>query len=445
MELYKPPGLRRYVNGAVLDQADIKKFLESGVADASVLRDFCGAQPAPETVSWVTDQEQTQLTGGQFIIDELLVNGVGFHDWFHRMNNDLWDSIARSGLMPVADATTFIYNVGYGPWQSAAWFHSIEAQLNYTAESLEPDSPMLLKFWPRIVAGLRRHHETADDLVGNAARSQFIEDMRTRSSIQMKCVKVKRTQWMSWNMAHDMWSRPTDKTSSCWSEKAMVLGMWSLNKGHIATVEDLFAGCKGSDIDIERRHVGSKADAVRSAAANLRQLKERNSHALAAAAKLMADVDVMFAAELLATGSRAIYSEFVFVVENLKSEADSKQLAIGWSQSSWLEALKGTLRCREDLVALEACGFRVTFPDSYVRRSMTPDGQAEVAYQNSRAAVLNNFVMLNVGKVAGSMSRWVSQYPFCLAGALSEDSLGKTMAAFRDDAQAYWTGKASYM
>ena len=76
---------------------------------------------------------------------------------------------------------------------------------------------------------------------------------------------------------------------------------------------------------------------------------------------------------------------------------------------------------------------------------MTPDGQAEVAYQNSRAAVLNNFVMLNVGKVAGSMSRWVSQYPFCLAGALSEDSLGKTMAAFRDDAQAYWTGKASYM
>ena len=72
--LYKPSELRRYVNGTVLDQPDIAKFLKTGECDVTVLRDFCGAQPAPETIGdrlrcWLGAVEVSQdnvRTSGQW-------------------------------------------------------------------------------------------------------------------------------------------------------------------------------------------------------------------------------------------------------------------------------------------------------------------------------------------------------------------------------------------
>ena len=92
---YKPGGLQRFVNFTSMSAHGILDSVRTG-HDINMERFLAfGAQPAPECVSWATDEEQTQLTGGGYIIDELSVTGVRFNDFFHRVCNDLDAAQAR--------------------------------------------------------------------------------------------------------------------------------------------------------------------------------------------------------------------------------------------------------------------------------------------------------------------------------------------------------------
>ena len=42
-----------------------------------------------------------------------------------------------------------IFNIGYGPWQKVAWCHMILASGQKIAQTIQPNSRMVLRFWPR--------------------------------------------------------------------------------------------------------------------------------------------------------------------------------------------------------------------------------------------------------------------------------------------------------
>ncbi|MDA8584178.1 hypothetical protein N9L68_08075 [bacterium] len=100
--------------------------------------------PAHLVVAWLcvaTDEEQYQITAGEFIAASRPV-GLGctcvrFRDELHRWNNDLNSAVAFAGADTVEKAGTLIFNIGYGPWQKAAWFHMIVASGQRNANTIQ--------------------------------------------------------------------------------------------------------------------------------------------------------------------------------------------------------------------------------------------------------------------------------------------------------------------
>ena len=227
----------------------------------------------------MTDEEQSQLTGGEYAIEKLRVCGVRFRDWFHRCWNDLSHAMARAGLLPVWYATAFLYNVGHGPWQSAKFWRDICGSLEDLAKRLTPDSVILQRYWPRVLVDKSLHHDVLDEQVGRAGRERFIQNLAARSQeiTDLRGHKVKPAQWVSWNKAHDEWD-------SEMSTRAMLLGQLALDRGWIPTAEDLFSGAKNiaalSQVEEGKPLPKSKAAAVRSARAKTDALKNNDSQLL---------------------------------------------------------------------------------------------------------------------------------------------------------------------
>ena len=121
---YKPKGLQHYANVYILRERGILQGVLTGVFDNQSLLAF-GAQPAPDTISWATDQEQTQLTGGEFIIAELEVMGCRFNDWFHRVSNDLETAQAdRSRLVAIGIyKAASVFFIGEGLSEPVSYTH----------------------------------------------------------------------------------------------------------------------------------------------------------------------------------------------------------------------------------------------------------------------------------------------------------------------------------
>ena len=110
-------GLRQFQN--------VAKLREWNLADGCQTGKFPDPMPQiPEdfevdSVAMATDQEQTQITGGEFILkpepEGLGCTGARFSDDFHRWNNDMASAVAKAGFAPVEKAATLFLNIGYGP------------------------------------------------------------------------------------------------------------------------------------------------------------------------------------------------------------------------------------------------------------------------------------------------------------------------------------------
>ena len=93
----KPGGLQHYLNVDSMLGARVIGMVRTGKdIDLDALKAICGAKP--DTIAWATDEEQSQLTGGDYILQVLGVTGVKVNDWFHRVNNDLHSAEARPRL-----------------------------------------------------------------------------------------------------------------------------------------------------------------------------------------------------------------------------------------------------------------------------------------------------------------------------------------------------------
>ena len=136
---------------------------------------FSGVEP--DVLLVCTDQEQTQMTGGDWIFDPdegLDVTGAKFRDEFHRTNNDTNNAIGASGLQPAYEAGIAIFNISYGPWQKCLFFNQIMGKRATLGQTLKENSKLVLKFWPMHLQATGKANETRYELVGAPARSLWI-------------------------------------------------------------------------------------------------------------------------------------------------------------------------------------------------------------------------------------------------------------------------------
>ena len=434
---YKAKGLQHFVNWRQLEEVGVLPGALTGKVDQQALTNF-RSQQAPPSLTWATDQEQTQLTGGEHAIMKLKVTGVRLHDYFHRASLDISDAEAKAGLTTVKWVSTLYYNLAYGPWESAAWFRTLQSEAHVLSLRLQPDQVLPLKFWDRVLVDRGHQRQTQDDLVGKAARKQWIADLAYEATLAMKGIKVKPSHWISWYRAHDKWDPVI-------SSRAMVVAATCVDKGWIAASEDLFQGCKchvlsGTDGVQPAPKPKSRRAAVKSAKAQVDALQKRSASNMAACAKAMCDIDVINGTRLMSLGARANVKEFKRLLVELTSPEKTAALSRQWANWSWLEPLKATYADAKDIEALGRCGFRVTFSASMLNPS--PELEAELKYQMVLAGTLGGYMDKLVSNRIANQIEWVVQYPNCLAGLQGRDSAQETMRAFKLDCEAWWAAKA---
>ncbi|MCP4242801.1 MAG: hypothetical protein GY772_19785, partial [bacterium] len=154
-------------------------------------------------------------------------------DFFHRDCNDTAMARAKSGLTPVYLASIAILNVGYGPYETCAWFQLMLAQAADLARNLSPNDPLLLRLWKRILRDKELHLETKEELVGEAARERFVKELAVDPSVDLKSIKCKPSVWYSFNTAFHAWDAKLHT-------RGLVLGALCLQKGWLLAAEDLF-------------------------------------------------------------------------------------------------------------------------------------------------------------------------------------------------------------
>ena len=82
--LYQDTDLLFYAKEGDLVKFQVMGAVQKGDIAGQATQDAIranGAQPAPALCTWVTDEEQSQLTGGEYAIERLMVSGVRFSDF----------------------------------------------------------------------------------------------------------------------------------------------------------------------------------------------------------------------------------------------------------------------------------------------------------------------------------------------------------------------------
>jgi hypothetical protein len=434
-------GLRQFQN--------VAKLREWNLADGCQTGKFPDPMPQiPEdfevdSVAMATDQEQTQITGGEFILkpepEGLGCTGARFSDDFHRWNNDLASAVAKAGLAPVEKAATLFLNIGYGPWQSGAWYHGILAEGKSLSNTLTANSQLLLKYWPRISMDNRTGCcwlvETGS---GEEDRRTFLGQLPEMNLLKLRGTKVAPAQWMSIFVAGHAW----DKSLSA---RALVLASLCMKKGWILTEEDLFSPTRlGALSDGDKPAPKSKAAGVRDANRKLEALKKRQENNMVAATKLISDVDVVNGFRMLLLGGRSQWTGFNAAISQLTSPAKCLEHSISWANWGWLDSLEKCHDCLSDASGLSRCGIETDFKVHDVN-GLTLKSPV-VFYQNALASRLHRFVHLIVAIRGGSLVERSQYYPHRLAGLASEDPkmVESTLIQFERDVKAWWAAKDSF-
>ena len=184
---YKEGGLEAFAQEGLLQECGVAALSQTGVCTCEAddeKRIAFGAQPAPPTVSWCSDQEQTQETGGEFILSKLRVVGARFGDYFHRAANDLDEACALSGLTAVYYGMAFCFNIGYGPYESALWYRQLLAQTQQLAKALKANDVMPMRWWSRILKDQSKHHIMDEAVVGAAGRAKYLADLDCDAAVR---------------------------------------------------------------------------------------------------------------------------------------------------------------------------------------------------------------------------------------------------------------------
>ena len=125
----------------------------------------------------------------------------------HRRMNDLNNAVAAVGRTSVRQKCLVCANVHYGPWNGGAFHPDIKEMALDLSENADPNEPVLLWFWPRIVdcMGLQPEERGVD------GRKKFLSNLLNMKLIRVKTEKASKAKWGSLQKS---WNRSQDKNIS---------------------------------------------------------------------------------------------------------------------------------------------------------------------------------------------------------------------------------------
>lgn len=386
-----------------------------------------------------TDQEQSQITGGEFMLsppeEGLDVCGVRFIDDFHRLHNDVVMACAKSGFAPIIKAGTLICNIAYGPWQSSAYYHKICAEADHLPRQLSPNCRLVLKLWPSREAELDRWSSvTSGRATGEAARVEWLETLPEQQVMGLRGLKVSPSKWLSFQKAF----KPLNKNLS---SRSLTLAALCMAENWIQTEEDLFGGSRCGIIAGDKPELKSKRQAFMSANQKLEHLKARMANNVAAAAKAACDIDVLNGIRILCMVTDPCLRE----LDDLTKKLTSPELCLkhhqNWAQHGWMQTLKDVAVCLTNARELPTCGIICEFQTEEL--ALLDAAGPEIAYQNALCKSMGILADTVISIRAGSLAERSFYYPGRLANLTSPDPtiVNSTLAEFRLDVEAYWAAK----
>ncbi|OLP48809.1 hypothetical protein AK812_SmicGene48680, partial [Symbiodinium microadriaticum] len=191
-------------------------------------RSETAAAGRPLVMVLCTDQEATQLAAVSYLKfgRSLFVELV--NDPAHRSHNDVHLALAASGLLTFGLMSFGLYNVRYGPWNKGTWFGKVQQTADEMAQSMSPSDPLLVTFFPDILADEGRSQE--ENTVEN--RRLFLESLPNRSFVRAKGTKASPSRFNSLSIAHA-------ELDPDWSAFCLVLAVLCINEGWCKKASDL--------------------------------------------------------------------------------------------------------------------------------------------------------------------------------------------------------------
>ena len=152
---------------------------------------------------------------------------MGFGDFAHRAKNDVNAAMAKAGFHIFAQAAILVFNVGYGPWTSAAFFNQILTHVQMNIGRSQVDGNTILHFWRGILRDRCLLHETDPMLVGRPARADVISKLASRVLLLITNDKCSAKSFFSLNLAAKAWQ-------PVFTELAVCIASLCITKGYVA-------------------------------------------------------------------------------------------------------------------------------------------------------------------------------------------------------------------
>ena len=434
-------GLLTFRNTNRLKDLGVWDGVNTGKLDPAALETLKHEQ-LPATLFLYHDEEQVQICGDNVMTDHMGLTVEGKEDYYHRNPNNVKIAIKQSGLFCTYLCAVCVYNVGFGPWNSSAFFNQVIAHVASLAKKIQPDGQMLHHFWQRILMDRREHYSTDPAITGTVGRQTLIDDMNNTAHDMIHGQRCGIADWWSINKAHKFWDR-------IYHTQGLILTSYCLDKGMLLAVEDLRAPVKGAlirHIDMESKK--SAADAKRWADDKLKAMKDKSKGALHNAARLVEDPDVINGVRIIMLLTEPSWSEWTSAIQTMKG-SDGVNGYREWccqrAKYGVMKMLNETAACTKNSAELERAGFIYDFSTPKAK-SLNMDSP-ETVYQDVLAFSVMSLQIRLIAEHAGTDANNFYSYPARFALMTkhnTESTIQRGYALFKEDVDAWhWCKVAS--
>ena len=153
----------------------------------------------PPILILCTDQEATQLAAVAYLKNKKKVFVEHVSDPAHRSHNDASLALSAVGLLKFSAWSLNLYNLRFGPWQkSGSWSSKIQETADQMSKSMSPSDPLLLEFFPDILADDGR----GPDENTEEERRRFLAELPQKTCIRTKGIRASSSRFNSLTSVH---------------------------------------------------------------------------------------------------------------------------------------------------------------------------------------------------------------------------------------------------
>ena len=322
----------------------------------------------PPILILCTDQEATQLAAVAYLKNKKKAFVEHVSDPAHRSHNDASLALSAVGLLKFSTWSLNLYNLRFGPWQkSGAWSSKIQETAEQMSKSMSPSDPLLLEFFPDILADDGR----GPDENTEEERRRFLAELPQKTCIRTKGIRASSSRFNSLTTAHAALDRE-------WSILALVMTVVCVQSGWCKSAYSLYAPGRFSGASAVRAS-GSKAAAKAAAKSELNAERQGHANTLHLMTKFICSSDNKMLARTVFQVLQPEEVRCSLMLRDVRGADRTVEFYSSWAHWSWMKTAKEHLAVWRDLESLARVGFQMDVASASARSVQElefEDGQA---------------------------------------------------------------------